>query len=272
MRILLKSVVVALAGIVLVACADEDFTGAYRFKDSNLKGPMVLNIHGEEAELFGDYGKDGIRPLGKMRVSVKDGKLLLDDVNSSLRLAMKRNVDERSLDCLNCKVLGMKTDEHVWQYDPKGPYNVDQLLKEQARKREEAMNAELERIRDEAMEQGRRNSEAPKLTPYEGDWVYQRTTKTDPLIIMGIWREKQIRVWTFDFANFNPRGKKTPGFEVADSGLRIGDRTSSHIYTLSSDKRVLRCIDCKKTESWVKADPQKDLSDRNYARTMAGSP
>ncbi|YCH23349.1 hypothetical protein M1D96_07610 [Pseudomonas sp. D1-3] len=272
MRILLKSVVVALAGIVLVACADEDFSGAYRFKDSKMKGPMVLNIHGKEAELFADLGKDGIRALGKMRVSTKDGKLLLDDVNSSLRLAMRRSVDERSLDCLNCKVLGMKTDEHVWEYDPKGPYNVDQLIQEQARKREEELNAELQRIGDEAMEQGRRNSEAPKLTPYEGDWVYQRTSKTDPLIIMGIWREKQIRVWTFDFASFNPRGKKTPGFEVADSGLRIGDRTSSHIYTLSSDKRVLRCIDCKKTESWVKADPQKDLSDRNYARTMAGSP
>jgi len=271
MRILLKSVVVALAGIALVACADEDFTGAYRFKDSNLKGPMVLNIHGEEAELFGDYGKDGIRPLGKMRVSVKDGKLLLDDVNSSLRLAMKRNVDERSLDCLNCKVLGMKTDEHVWQYDPKGPYDVDQLLKEQARKREEAMNAELERIRDEAMEQGRRNSEAPKLTPYEGDWVYQRTTKTDPLIIMGIWREKQIRVWTFDFASFNPRGKKTPGFEVADSGLRIGEGTNAHAYTLSSDKKTLTCVDCTKAERWVKADPKKDLSDRYYARKLAGN-
>src|SRR3990167_7894816 len=73
-------------------------TGAYRFKDSSMNGTMVLNVHGNEAELFGDLGKDGIKPLGKMKASVKDEKLLLDAVNSSTRLVMRRNVEERSLD------------------------------------------------------------------------------------------------------------------------------------------------------------------------------
>ena len=63
----------------------------------------------------------------------------------------------------------------------------------------QVMNAELEKMQKEALEQARRNSEAPKLRPYEGDWVYQRTTDHDPLTIMGIWREKQIRVWSFKF-------------------------------------------------------------------------
>ena len=31
--------------------------------------------------------------------------------------------------------------------------------------------------------------EATKLGAYEGDWVYQGTTKQDPLIIMTIWRK-----------------------------------------------------------------------------------
>lgn len=106
---------------------------------------------------------------------------------------MKRNVDERSLDCLNCKVLGLRADGLVWNYDPKGPYEVDQLLKEQARKREEALNAELEMMQKEALEKGRRDMEARKLAPFEGDWVLQRATKYEPLTIMGVWRTKQIR-------------------------------------------------------------------------------
>ncbi|WP_122321185.1 hypothetical protein [Pseudomonas amygdali] len=272
MRTFLKLVAFAVAGSVLAGCGGEDFSGAYRLTESGMQGEMVLNIHGDEAELFADFGAGGIKPLGKMRVSVKDAKLLLDDVNGSTRLAMKRNVDERSLDCLNCKLLSAKKDDPVWKYDPKGPYDVDQMLKEQARKREEALNAELEKMRKDTLEQGRRNSEALKLTPYEGDWVYQRTTKKEHVVIMGVWRKEQIRVWSFDVESFNPRGKKTPGFEVTDAGLRIGNDSKMHLYTLSADKKILTCQDCAIPEHWAKADPKKDLSDRYYAREMAGNP
>lgn len=270
---LFKLAATVVSGSLLAACGGEDFTGAYQFKDSNMNGTMVLNVHGDAAELFADYGKDGIKPIGKMRVSVKDEKLLLDDVNGPTRLAMKRNVDERSLDCLNCKVLGMKTDEHVWKYDPKGPYDVDQMLKEQARKREEAMNAELEKMQQNALEQGRRNLEAPKLEPYEGDWVYQRTMKQAPLTIMTIWRKSQIKSWSFEFENMDRRlGHEVPGFEVTDAGLKIGDGSKAHLYTLNADKQVLICMDCNRPERWAKADPKKDLSNRDYARQMAGNP
>jgi len=273
MSTLFKFAVTAVIGALLSGCGNEDFTGAYRFKDSGMIGTMVLNVHGDEAELFGDLGKGDIKPFSKMKVSVKDEKLLLDDVSSSTRLVMRRNVDERSLDCLNCKVLGMRTDEHVWKYDPEGPYDVDQMLKEQARKNEEALNAELEKMQREVLEQARRDSEAPKLEPYEGDWVYQRTTKHDPLTIMGIWREKQIRVWSFKFDNMDHRlGYEKPGFEVTDAGLKIGDGSKTHLYSLSADKKVLTCMDCKRSECWAKADPKKDLSDRRYAREMAGNP
>lgn len=272
MHMLFKLVAAVFAGSLLAGCGDEDFTGAYRFNERNT-GEIVLNVHGGEAEIFADDGEDGIKPLGKMKVLVKDEKLLLDDVNSDLRLAMKRNVDEQSLDCLNCDVIGIKSDNSVWKYDPKGPYDVDQLLKEQALKREVAFNAELEEMQQEALERGRRNLEAPKLTPYEGDWVYQRTTKQDPLTIMGIWRNKQIRIWSFKFDNMDHRLKyELPGFEVTDAGLKIGDSSKAHMYTLNADKTVLTCIDCKTSERWVQADPSKDLSDRNYARKMAGNP
>lgn len=272
MRTFLRLITVAVSGSVLAACGGEDFTGAYRFKDSGTQWELVLNIQGDEAEIFRDYGKNGIKSFGKMDVSVKDKKLLLDAVNGSTRLVMKRNVDERSLDCLNCKVINMKKDDPVWEYDPKGPYDVDQILKEQARKREDALNAEIEKTGQDALKQGLRDLEAPKLAPYEGDWVYQRTTKKDYLIIMGIWRKEQIRIWSFDFNSFDSRGKKTPEFEVTDAGLRIGDDSKMHLYTLSADKKILTCQDCVRPESWSKSDPKKELSDRRYAREMAGNP
>ncbi|MEN0104995.1 MAG: hypothetical protein AAGC84_01070 [Pseudomonas sp.] len=266
-------VTVAVLGAILSGCGAEDFSGAYRFKDSSMSGAMVLNVHGNDAELFGDLGKNGIKPLAKMKVSVKDNKLLLDDAtNSATRLVMKRNVDERSLDCLNCKVLGMKADEHVWQYDPKGPYDVDQLLKDQARKNEEALNAELEKIQKDALEKARRETEAPKLTSYEGDWVYQRTTKNDPLTIMGVWREKQVRVWTFKFETMDRLRYDTPGFEVTDAGLKVGAGPNAKLYVLSANNEVLACTNCGRAEQWTKANPKKDLSDREYARKLAGRP
>ncbi|AWF68496.1 MULTISPECIES: hypothetical protein [Pseudomonadaceae] len=273
MRFIIKLAATVVAGTLLAGCGGEDFTGSYRAKNpSNSKVELVLNIHGNEAELIGqELGTGRIKPLVKMTVSVKDGKLLLDDVNSSERLAMKRNVDEQSLDCLNCKILRIK-DDTVWKYDPKGPYDVDQMLKDQAGRDEEQLNAELAKIQEKALQQGMRDLEAPKLTPYEGDWVYQRTTKQDPLTIMTIWRKSQIKSWSFKFETMDRLGHEVPGFEVSEAGLKIGTGPKAHLYSLSPDKKTLTCMDCTKPERWLKADPNKDLSDRYYARQMAGNP
>ncbi len=184
---------------------------------------------------------------------------------------MKRNVDELSLDCLNCKILRIE-DDTVWKYDPKGPYDVDQMLKDQASRDEEELNAELAKIQEKALQQGMRDLEAPKLTPYEGDWVYQRTTKQDPLTIMTIWRKSQIKSWSFKFETMDRLGHEVPGFEVTEAGLKIGTGPKAHLYSLSPDKKTLTCMDCTKPERWLKADPNKDLSDRYYARQMAGNP
>ncbi|XRA81334.1 hypothetical protein RPN52_03440 [Pseudomonas putida] len=165
----------------------------------------------------------------------------------------------------------MRADGLVWNYDPKGPYDVDQLLKEQARKREEALNAELEKMQKEALEKGRRDMEARKLAAFEGDWVLQRATKYDPLTIMGVWRSKQIRVWSFKYETMDRLSYELPGFEVTDAGLKIGEGSTTKLYSLSSDKQMLTCKNCDKPMVWAKADPKKDLSDRHYARKMAGS-
>lgn len=50
---------------------------------------------------------------------------------------MKRSMDERSLDCLNCTEINMGKDELFWKYDAHGVYDVDHMLKEQARKDKE---------------------------------------------------------------------------------------------------------------------------------------
>lgn len=76
----------------------------------------------------------------------------------------------------------------------------------------------------------------------------------------------------FKFENMDRLGYETPGFEVTDAGLKIGKGPDAYLYTLSTDKSVLTCMDCSKPVRWVKADPKKDLSDRHYARKMAGNP
>ncbi|EOA5676036.1 hypothetical protein ACH4U0_006138, partial [Pseudomonas aeruginosa] len=143
MRGFSRLISLAFVSSILAGCGSEDFTGAYRYKIAGGERVIVLNVHGDEAEIFGEDARDGrIKPLVKMKVSVKDKKLLLDDVNSSERLALTRNVDEQSVDCLNCKVLGIN-DAAVWKYDPQGPYDVERMLKDQALKDEKALNAEL---------------------------------------------------------------------------------------------------------------------------------
>jgi len=117
-----------------------------------------------------------------------------------------------------------------------------------------------------------RDSEAQKLTPYEGDWVYQRMTKQAPLTIMTIWRKSQIKKWSFRFETMDRLAQEVHGFEVMETRLKVGSGPSAHMYSLSANKRILTCMDCSKPEHWVKADPTKDLSDRYYARQLAGNP
>ncbi|OOV91454.1 hypothetical protein [Pseudomonas sp. MF4836] len=272
MNPLFKLAAAVVAGSLLAGCGGDNFTGAYRFKSPNSERTMVLNVHGDEAEIFGQEGAEGrIKPLVKMKVSVKGEKLLLDDVNGTERLALKRNVDERSLDCLNCKVLGIK-DETLWKFDPKGPYDVEQMLKDQARKDEEALNAKMQKMQEQILEDAKRGQAAAKLGPYEGEWVYQRVSKQDPLSIMTILRKSQIKQWSFNFESMDRLSQMNPGFEVTDTGLKIGTEPKAHLYTLSADKKSLSCVDCPQPQRWAKADPNKDLSDRHYARQMAGRP
>lgn len=67
-------------------------------------------------------------------------------------------------------------------------------------------------------------------------------------------------------------GQEVPGFEVSDVGLKVKFGSESRLYSPSPDKQILTCTNCNRPERWVKADPKKDLSDRHYARQMAGNP
>ena len=67
-------------------------------------------------------------------------------------------------------------------------------------------------------------------------------------------------------------GQEVPGFEVSDVGLKVKVGSESRLYNLSPDKQILTCANCNRPERWVKADHKKDLSDRHYARQMAGNP
>lgn len=271
MHTLLKTAAILAAGSLLAACGAEDFTGAYRVNVPGIKSMMVLDIHGERVEVFAETGDGRIIPGPKLNASTKGRKLLVDDTHSGERLVFTRNIDERSLDCLNCKAFGLK-DDMLWKYDPKGPYDLSQMLADQASKDKEVLQAEAESAKKREAEQARRFQEAKKLDPYEGDWVFQRTSNQDPLSIMTISRKSQIKRWSFTYEGMDLLRHDVPGFELQAGGLQIGNDASSHLYSLSGDNKIMTCDDCSKPQRWVKSDPKKDLSDRDYARQMAGRP
>lgn len=272
MHIWKKSVAAIAASLFIATCYGEDFTGAYRLQGSNAQKAFVLNIHAKQAELFQIEGKQArIKPLAKMNVSVSNGKLFLDDIKGDDRLALKRNVDERSLDCLNCSALSLPAGT-IWNFDSKGPYALDRMLEEQAAKDDVALNVQMQAYSEQIMDQAQRKTEAAKLGPFEGEWVYQRINSHDPLSIMTIWRKSQIKKWSFNFQTLDRLSQGTPKFEITDAGLKIETGPRFYLYALSADKRTLTCVDCPTTQRWVKSDPKKDLSDRNYARSMAGRP
>lgn len=110
MQTLRKTTAALVASTLLSACGGEDFTGAYRVTAPSSKSTMIINVRGENAEVFVE-NKDGrIIPGPKLIATIKGKKLLLGDTQSGQRLALTRNVDERSLDCLNCKAFGLKDD------------------------------------------------------------------------------------------------------------------------------------------------------------------
>lgn len=268
----LKKSLAALAACSLAAvCYGDDYSGAYRLHGKNTQVKIVLNVHGDQAEMVRwQTNPARITTVQQMKAISVGDKLLIDDADGN-RLALGRNADERSLDCLNCNAIDLPKGT-VWDYDPKGPYDVLKLLKEQAAMdgavRELAAQAAVEK----ATELAQREVEAPKLGPYEGEWVYQRVSSLDPLSIMTIWRKSQIKQWSFNFLSLDRLSQGTPLFAITEAGLRIGAGAKSHLYTLSADKKTLACADCATVERWAKSDPKKDLSDRYYARSVAGNP
>tara|TARA_Y100000780_G_scaffold231692_1_gene258133 strand:- start:1793 stop:2506 length:714 start_codon:yes stop_codon:yes gene_type:complete len=126
---------IAIAVSLLAGCGEDEFDGSYRLKfndDSN----VVLTVDGDSATVFMEIGNPPrieLVPPG-FEVSVNDGKLILDDRGSDLRLVMVRNVDGQSLDCANCDEEPRFAALTHWRFDPNGPYDIDELLAEQERK------------------------------------------------------------------------------------------------------------------------------------------
>ena len=163
MRIFFTIAAAMVAATLLSGCGDKDqnFTGAYRF--SFPTESFTLNVQGNEAKIFARLEDGRIVQRSRFTASSKGEKLFLDFKNNgheAVRLVLIRNIDERSLDCLNCKEIHFKDDKMLWRYDPHGPYDVDKLLEEQVAKEQE---------------QARKDKEeaailAARLATYEG-WV-----------------------------------------------------------------------------------------------------
>lgn len=166
LRNLIKFSVATIAASLLVGCGEEDFTGSYRHVMAGQS--LVLDIRGSKAKVFAEI--DGrVFARSDLNVSVKGEKLFLDSEDGADRVVMKRNVDERSLDCLNCKVMSFVQDEVLWKFDPKGPYDLDQLLRDQARKDEEDAANQARKAKEEAANRAiREKEEAARLSTYSG--------------------------------------------------------------------------------------------------------
>tara|TARA_Y100000780_G_scaffold231692_1_gene258132 strand:- start:893 stop:1567 length:675 start_codon:yes stop_codon:yes gene_type:complete len=133
---------VAIAASLLAGCGEEDFTGAYRVEAPN-GSTLVINIEDDKALLFSEKGNPPrIETHGKgFSVLVVNDKLMLDDLVTNERLVFTRSVDERSLDCVTCEETLFEGSAH-WSFDPNGPYDVNQLLADQA-KRDAELAAKL---------------------------------------------------------------------------------------------------------------------------------
>jgi len=144
---LFKLGVATVAASLLTGCGDEDFTGAYRLQTPD-DMTLVLNIRGDEADTFWETNEDNgvrIKPIVIIKATVKGENLYLDDEKNDHHWIMTRSVDGKGLDCLNCEALDFGGNDTVhWQYDPRGPYDLEQLVKEQARKDDAERNAAFE--------------------------------------------------------------------------------------------------------------------------------
>jgi hypothetical protein len=134
MRTLLRMASIAFAAYFLTGCGEEDFTGAYRFTTQDGTTDLVLNVHDGKAQIYIDMRDQNLISAwdkvqkGATEYTVKNGKLLFD--YGKTRIAMERNVDEQSLDCLNCQE-AFKKPMALWKHDPKGPYDLDDMLEKQ---------------------------------------------------------------------------------------------------------------------------------------------
>lgn len=225
MRPLFMISAIIFATVLLTGCGDEDFTGAYRFDES-----LVLNIQGKQAKIF-FQSNDRVALRSIFNVVVKDDKLFLDSVNDATRIVMKRNLDERSLDCLNCKVIHFKDDDILVKYDPHGPYDVDALLKAQAAKDQEAALKAQELAKKEAEEAAKFTA---RISTYEGRVSYQveqcvqkgmsrKLCECIPKQVGKEFSKEEYMVFT------NPNFKLTPQNSTRAGAFSLGLRTATMV-------------------------------------------
>lgn len=240
--------------IILLAslggCGGNDFNGTYG-TDGPYGKNVALSISGDNAKMFIiSKSTNEISNVTAFTVTSKSEKLLLDSTDGDTRLVFKRGIDERGLDCANCKSLHVS---EKWAFINPEPFDVDSTLKEQEKKKK----AEQE--------------EAQKLAKFNGDWVLKRDSKIVGLIIFSISSRNGAKWRAFNYSSAAKLIDVDRPIKVEGEKLTIFSQDGAANYMLSDDGKQLRCIDCKPERYFVKADPMK-ISDLNYTRDLAGDP
>lgn len=244
----------------VAGCGGEDYSGAYVAEGAWGK-QIVLNVDGSNATLFiRDKGNAQITLVEDLKVDYSKDKMFIDEKPPrSARFVFARDIDERSLVCLNCAELNSKLPKK-WALANAKPYDVAAMLAEQ---RKAEAKAEQERQQ--------RLAEMAKLAPFAGDWVGHRDFKDDSLLIMTIDAHKGVKHWAFNYASASKLIELNRNFSVAEGELLLGAKDDAQSFKLSADGQQLQCTNCKKPWYWSKADPVK-VNQIGYTRSLAGNP
>lgn len=234
----------------LGGCGGNDFSGSYGAEGPYGKN-VVLNITGDAAKIYlADKATSKIGGIHDFKVSYKDEKMLLDETKSNERIVFKRNVDERGLDCLNCRDFGMAIK---WVLVSPKPYDVDSMLKKQRETEQTKQKATLE------------------LINFAGVWVLKRQYKEDPLEVLSVTIDGDIKQSNFNYSTAGKMIELHHSYKIEDNVLKLLRQDNSTNYVKSDDGGKLSCVNCKPEHYFVRANAMK-VDDINYTRALAGDP
>ena len=271
---------------LMTGCGGDNFNGSYIAKP-RLAGVPAMDVDGDRALfVLVDKRTSEFSEILEFDVSYKDNKMFLDVEGGGPRLVYARGVDERGLECLNCKdyprtimpnkfmpsskALGLEGGLREQQEEERA--KEEEKNRAFLKRQEENAKAEAEaeaksKVKAEAA-QARIEEETKKLGPFEGVWVVVKQPKT----------HSDLRTFIIDsdsgvtqrfYHTWNEESDHKMLFEVTGGDfVWVIPTAENQRYKLNAEGNELRCISCAREEVWLKLDPSK-ANDRSHLEKLA---